>query len=133
MQVIVSYLCLHHEGSMHSQIVNNAVNIDNIFPFDLEDQPVDGYEGACAPHPSTVGKKQTEEREENIRLHLFQTEYECVGRLFASFAPPAVDHSGGVPGVLVHVLSDQMSEADQKLCGFWNTVVRPGCEVELTN
>lgn len=45
---------------------------------------------------------------------------------------PAVDHSGGVP-VLVHVLSDQMSEADQKLCGFWNAVIRPGCEVELTN
>lgn len=53
----VSHLCLHHEGSMHSQIVNNAVYVYNIFPFDLVDQPIDGYEGACAPHASTVGRE----------------------------------------------------------------------------
>lgn len=50
----------------------------------------------------------------------------CSGR-------PAVDDGGGVSGVLVHVLSDQMSEADKELSGFRNPVVRPGCEVELTN
>lgn len=46
---------------------------------------------------------------------------------------PAVDHSGIVSGVLVHVLSDQMSEVDEELRGFWNPVIRPGCEVELTH
>lgn len=50
----------------------------------------------------------------------------CSGR-------PAVDHSRRVSGVLVHVLSDQMSKANEELGGFWYPVVRPGCEVEVTH
>lgn len=46
---------------------------------------------------------------------------------------PAVNHSRRVSGVLVHVLSDQMSEADKELCGFWNPMIRPGCEMEVTH
>lgn len=46
---------------------------------------------------------------------------------------PAVNNSRRVSGVLIHVLSDQMSEADKELCGFWNPVIRPGCEMEVTH
>lgn len=46
---------------------------------------------------------------------------------------PAVDHSGRVSGVLVHVLSDQMSKADEELGGLGYPMVWPGCEVEVTH
>lgn len=46
---------------------------------------------------------------------------------------PAVNHSGGVFGVLVHVFSNQMSETDEELRGFRHSVIRPGREVELTH
>lgn len=46
---------------------------------------------------------------------------------------PAVNHCGGVFGVLVHVFSDQMSEADEELCGFRHPVIWPGGEVEVTH
>lgn len=55
----VSDLCLHHERPVHAQIVHDAVHIHNIFPFNLEDQTVNGYEGTCAPNSST---EQGEER-----------------------------------------------------------------------
>lgn len=48
-------------------------------------------------------------------------------------ARPAVDHSRGVSRVLVHVLSDQMSEADEELGGLGYPVIWPGCEVEVTH
>lgn len=46
---------------------------------------------------------------------------------------PAVDHGRRVSGVLVHVLSDQMSEVDEELSSFWYPMIRPGCEVEVTH
>lgn len=46
---------------------------------------------------------------------------------------PAVNHSRRVSGVLVHVFSDQVSEADEELGGLWYPVIRPGCEVEVTH
>lgn len=49
------------------------------------------------------------------------------------FVRPAVNHSGGVFGVLVHVFSDQMSEADEELCGFRHPMIWPGGEVEVTH
>jgi len=49
----------------------------------------------------------------------------CVG--------PAMDHSRGVSGVLVHVLSDQVSEADEQLGGLGDSVIWPRCEVEVTH
>ena len=44
-----------------------------------------------------------------------------------------MDHSRRVSGVLVHVFSDQMPEADEELGGLWYSVIRPGCEVEVTH
>lgn len=46
---------------------------------------------------------------------------------------PAVYHSRRVSGVLVHMLSDQMSKVDQELGGFWYPMIWPGREVELTH
>lgn len=46
---------------------------------------------------------------------------------------PAVDHCRRVSGVLLHVLSDQMSEADEELSSFWYPMIRPSCEVEVTH
>ena len=61
-------------------------------------------------------------------LHPFTIKGRCVCSV-----EPAVNHSRRVFGVLFHVLSDQMSEADEELGGFWYPVIRPGCEVELTH
>lgn len=40
---------------MHAQVVDYAININEVFPFDLENQMVDGYEGPRAPDTSTDG------------------------------------------------------------------------------
>lgn len=60
--LFASYLCLHHEGPVHSQVVNNPINVHHVFPFNLEDQTINGDEGACAPHTRTERMKwrQTE-------------------------------------------------------------------------
>lgn len=57
----------------------------------------------------------------------------CVPVVFWCFVGPAVDHGRRVSGVLVHVFSDQMPEADEELGGLWYSVIRPGCEVEVTH
>ena len=44
-----------------------------------------------------------------------------------------MDHGGGVSGVLVHVLADQVPEVDEQLGRLGNAVVRPGGEVEVTH
>lgn len=36
-------------------------------------------------------------------------------------------------GVLVHVLSHQMSEADEELSSFWYPMIWPSCEVEVAH
>ena len=33
--------------------MDGAVHINGTLPLNLEDQPVDGYEGACATHTGT--------------------------------------------------------------------------------
>lgn len=40
---------------MHAQVVDYAVNVNEVFPFDLENQTVDGYEGPRASDTSTDG------------------------------------------------------------------------------
>ena len=42
-----------------------------------------------------------------------------------------MDDGGGVAGELIHVLSDQVPEVDEQLCGLRDTMVRPGGEVEV--
>lgn len=42
------YLCLHHECAMHAQIVDNAEHIHAVFPFNLEEETINGYEGTCS-------------------------------------------------------------------------------------
>lgn len=130
-----SYLRLHHKGPVHSQIMNNAVHIHNVFPFDLEDQAINGYEGACAPNSSTESKYQNRKAENDRRWKVISYTSNQM-KTFVNVrccVQPAVNHCGGVSGILVHVFSDQMSEADQKLCGFWNAVIRPRCEMEVAD
>lgn len=40
---------------MHAQVVDYAINVNDVFPFDLENQMVDGYEGPRASDASTDG------------------------------------------------------------------------------
>lgn len=108
---------------MHAQVVDYAINVNNVFPFDLENQTVDGYKGPRAPDTST---DETEAQTFNLLAKFKDVCARACNR-------PAVYHSGRVSGVLVHVLSDQMSEADQELGGFWYPVIWPGCEVELSH
>lgn len=42
---------------MHSQVMDDAKNVHNVFPFDLEDEPVDGDEGAGAAHASAESRR----------------------------------------------------------------------------
>lgn len=51
--VAVSYLCLHHKGPVHAQIMDDAIHVYNIIPFNLENQTVNGYEGTCASNTGT--------------------------------------------------------------------------------
>lgn len=48
-----SYLGLHHKGPVHAQIMDDAIHVYKIVPFNLEKQTVNGYEGTCASHTST--------------------------------------------------------------------------------
>lgn len=50
----VAYLSLHHKGAMHAQIMDDAIHVNNIFPFNLENQTIDGYEGPCASDTGAV-------------------------------------------------------------------------------
>lgn len=137
--VTVSYLCLHHQGPVHAQIMDDAIHIHNIFPFNLEDQTVDGYEGTCASDTSTdTQTREKRKTEYHIKFLVIsetvtQSKQKCVCLCVCGSVRPAVDHSRRVSGVLVHVLSDQMSEADEELGGFWYPVIGPGCEVEVTH
>lgn len=113
---------------MHAQVVDYAVNVNDVFPFDLENQTIDGYEGPRASDTSTEG---TGTQTFNISTKFTGTF--AVSACVCVCSRPAVYHGGRVSGVLVHVLSDQMSEADQELGGFWYPVIWPGREVELTH
>ena len=65
--VTLPYLCLHHKGSVHAQIMDDAIHVHSVFPFNLEDQTINGYEGACAPNPSTERRpgRHKEKREKD--------------------------------------------------------------------
>ena len=56
---------------MHAQVVDDAVHVHYVFPFDLEEQTVDGDEGACTSNTSTEcrqrGREQRERERQNIR------------------------------------------------------------------
>lgn len=88
------------------------------------------------PALSVEHTKTNKERRGQDNISSFVVSYKIVSTQNVSlcvFVKPAVDHCRRVSGVLVHVLSDQMSKADEELGGFWDPVIRPGCEVEVTN
>lgn len=66
----VSYLCLHHEGPVHAQVVDDAVHVHYVFPLDLEEQTVDGDEGACTSNTGTECRQRRREQRQRERQNI---------------------------------------------------------------
>lgn len=62
-----SYLCLHHQWAVHSQVMDNAIHVYNVLPLYLEYQTVNGYEGTRASDSST---EWTNNRQEPSQIHV---------------------------------------------------------------
>ena len=66
---------------MHAQVVDDAVHVHYVFPLDLEEQTVDGDEGACTSNTGTECRQRRREqrqRETEYQMKQFRSDGKSV-------------------------------------------------------
>lgn len=111
---------------MQSHSVHKAISSHCFFDVELLKKHIQSYDGAGPPDSSTRVHE-----EPKVRLAFRWTLSAVSAGKPAVDCLPAVNHSWCWCPFCLHVLSHQSSELYQHLCGEWDSVVRPDCEVKM--